>query len=60
LSSTRSLRPTRVFTSHTTDGAVELEREELPPPADESTIAVVGSGNLEICEGEKVGFDQLS
>jgi uncharacterized membrane protein YvlD (DUF360 family) len=32
--------------SHTTDGAVELEREELPPPADESTIAVVGSGNL--------------
>ncbi|MBV9329217.1 MAG: phage holin family protein [Chloroflexi bacterium] len=32
--------------SHTTDGVVELEHEELPPPADESTIAVVGSGNL--------------
>jgi hypothetical protein len=32
--------------SHTTDGAVELEREEVPPPADASTIAVVGSGNL--------------
>jgi hypothetical protein len=32
--------------SHTTDGAVDLEREALPPPADASTIAVVGSGNL--------------
>ena len=32
--------------SHTTDGIVDLEQEELPPPADASTIAVVGSGNL--------------
>jgi uncharacterized membrane protein YvlD (DUF360 family) len=31
---------------HTTDGAVQIDREELPPPADASTIAVVGSGNL--------------
>jgi hypothetical protein len=31
---------------HTKDGAVDLEQEELPPPADASTIAVVGSGNL--------------
>ncbi len=30
----------------TTDGAVQIDDEELPPPADESTIAVVGSGNL--------------
>ena len=30
----------------THDGVVDLEQEELPPPADESTIAVVGSGNL--------------
>jgi uncharacterized membrane protein YvlD (DUF360 family) len=28
------------------DGTVNLDKEELPPPADESTIAVVGSGNL--------------
>ena len=28
------------------DGVVDLDREEIPPPADESTIAVVGSGNL--------------
>jgi hypothetical protein len=35
------------FASRTTaDGVVELEPETLPPPADESTIAVVGSGNL--------------
>ena len=32
--------------SRTTDGVVDLDREEIPPPADESTIAVVGSGNL--------------
>jgi uncharacterized membrane protein YvlD (DUF360 family) len=32
--------------SKTTDGVVELEHEEVPPPAEESTIAVVGSGNL--------------
>ncbi len=30
----------------TTDGVVDLDHEEVPPPADESTIAVVGSGNL--------------
>jgi hypothetical protein len=30
----------------TTDGMVNLDEEEIPPPADESTIAVVGSGNL--------------
>ena len=30
----------------TTDGVVDLDKEEVPPPADESTIAVVGSGNL--------------
>jgi uncharacterized membrane protein YvlD (DUF360 family) len=28
------------------DGVVNLDEEEVPPPADESTIAVVGSGNL--------------
>ncbi len=32
--------------SRTTDGVVDLDQEELPPPADESTIVVVGSGNL--------------
>ena len=32
---------------NTKDGAVDLDREdEVPPPADESAIAVVGSGNL--------------
>ncbi|HEY7970928.1 MAG TPA: phage holin family protein [Candidatus Limnocylindrales bacterium] len=30
----------------TADGVVDLDHEEVPPPADESTIAVVGSGNL--------------
>jgi uncharacterized membrane protein YvlD (DUF360 family) len=30
----------------TTDGVVDLDAEEAPPVADESTIAVVGSGNL--------------
>jgi hypothetical protein len=30
----------------THDGVVDLDEEEIPPPADESTIAVVGSGNL--------------
>ena len=28
------------------DGVVDLDHEELPPPADASTIVVVGSGNL--------------
>ncbi len=32
--------------SRTTDGVVDLDKEEIPPPADESTIVVVGSGNL--------------
>jgi hypothetical protein len=31
---------------HTSDGAVQIDQEELPPPADASSIAVVGSGNL--------------
>lgn len=30
----------------TTDGVVDLEHQEVLPPADESAIAVVGSGNL--------------
>jgi uncharacterized membrane protein YvlD (DUF360 family) len=30
----------------THDGVVDLDEEEVPPPADASTIAVVGSGNL--------------
>jgi hypothetical protein len=30
----------------TTDGVVDLDHEDVTPPADESTIAVVGSGNL--------------
>ena len=30
----------------TTDGVVDLDEEEVPPPADETAIAVVGSGNL--------------
>ncbi len=28
------------------DGVVDLDREEIPPPAEELAIAVVGSGNL--------------
>jgi uncharacterized membrane protein YvlD (DUF360 family) len=32
--------------SRTTDGVVDLDPVEVPPPADESAIAVVGSGNL--------------
>jgi uncharacterized membrane protein YvlD (DUF360 family) len=30
----------------TTDGVVDLDHEDLPPPADASAIVVVGSGNL--------------
>jgi hypothetical protein len=30
----------------TTDGVVDLDATEIPPPADESAIVVVGSGNL--------------
>jgi uncharacterized membrane protein YvlD (DUF360 family) len=30
----------------TADGVVDLDHEDVPPPADASTIAVVGSGNL--------------
>ncbi len=32
--------------SRTTDGVVNLDEDDIPPPADPSTIAVVGSGNL--------------
>jgi uncharacterized membrane protein YvlD (DUF360 family) len=32
--------------SKTTDGVVDLDKDDIPPPADASTIAVVGSGNL--------------
>jgi uncharacterized membrane protein YvlD (DUF360 family) len=32
--------------NHTNDGVVDLDRTEIPPPAAENTIAVVGSGNL--------------
>ncbi len=35
-----------VLASRTTDGVVDLDATELPPPADESAIVVVGSGNL--------------
>ena len=34
------------FASRTEDGVVNLDHETVPPPADASTIAVVGSGNL--------------
>jgi uncharacterized membrane protein YvlD (DUF360 family) len=34
------------LSGQTTDGMVDLDHEDVPPPADESTIAVVGSGNL--------------
>jgi uncharacterized membrane protein YvlD (DUF360 family) len=34
------------FASRTEDGVVDLDHETVPPPADASTIAVVGSGNL--------------
>jgi uncharacterized membrane protein YvlD (DUF360 family) len=32
--------------NRTHDGVVDLDEEDVPPPADEATIAVVGSGNL--------------
>jgi uncharacterized membrane protein YvlD (DUF360 family) len=32
--------------SKTTDGVVDLDPVDIPPPADETAIAVVGSGNL--------------
>jgi hypothetical protein len=32
--------------SRTTDGVVDLDPQEIPAPADEGAIAVVGSGNL--------------
>jgi uncharacterized membrane protein YvlD (DUF360 family) len=34
------------FASRTVDGVVDLDKPEIPPPAAENTIAVVGSGNL--------------
>ncbi len=45
----RGIGPTvarAALADRTTDGVVDLDAEELPPVADESTIAVVGSGNL--------------
>ncbi len=45
----RGIGPTvarAALASKTTDGVVNLDEEELPPPSDPSTIAVVGSGNL--------------
>ena len=43
-----SARPWRErrWPSKTTDGVVDLDADDVPPPADASTIAVVGSGNL--------------
>jgi uncharacterized membrane protein YvlD (DUF360 family) len=35
-----------VLASRTTDGVVDLDAPEPPPPADETAIVVVGSGNL--------------
>ena len=35
-----------VLASRTTDGVVDLDAQEVPPPADASAIVVVGSGNL--------------
>jgi uncharacterized membrane protein YvlD (DUF360 family) len=40
----------------TVDGVVDLDHEEIPPPADEGTISVVGSGNLGLVWF--TGFDQ--
>jgi hypothetical protein len=34
------------FAGKTTDGVVDLDQEDIPPPAEEGAIAVVGSGNL--------------
>jgi uncharacterized membrane protein YvlD (DUF360 family) len=34
------------FANRTVDGVVDLNKPEVPPPAAENTIAVVGSGNL--------------
>jgi hypothetical protein len=34
------------LSSRTNDGVVDLDHDQIPPPADASTIAVVGSGNL--------------
>ena len=34
------------LSNQTTDGVVDLDAADVPPPADPSTIAVVGSGNL--------------
>jgi hypothetical protein len=34
------------LSGQTKDGVVDLDTEEIPPPADPSQIAVVGSGNL--------------
>jgi uncharacterized membrane protein YvlD (DUF360 family) len=45
----RGIGPTvarAALAGQTKDGVVDLDAEELPPPADASTISVVGSGNL--------------
>ncbi len=44
------------FASRTEDGVVNLDHEAVPPPADASTIAVVGSGNLGLVYF--TGYDQ--
>jgi uncharacterized membrane protein YvlD (DUF360 family) len=45
------------------DGVVDLDHEEIPPPADESAIAVVGSGNLGLVwftgNPERLSLEQL-
>ena len=47
----------------TKDGVVDLDAEEVPPPADESTIAVVGSGNLGLVwftgHDHRLSFEEL-
>jgi uncharacterized membrane protein YvlD (DUF360 family) len=49
ITSSRGVGPTvarAALAGRTTNGVVDLDAEEIPPVADESTIAVVGSGNL--------------
>jgi hypothetical protein len=49
ITQSRGVGPTvarAALANRTTDGVVDLDHEEVPPPADESAIAVVGSGNL--------------
>jgi uncharacterized membrane protein YvlD (DUF360 family) len=49
ITQSRGVGPTvarAALANKTRDGVVDLDEEDVPPPADESTIAVVGSGNL--------------